>query len=102
MKREIALKFDSLYWDIQDNNINWKQIDDVFDCSYDLISSVDYFISHLKSDHLVPGNIYHTLIGIADWSRTNKTTTIKQYRYVVLAISNYWDQRNLSNDPWFL
>lgn len=102
MKKELALKFDALHWGLNEERIDWKQIDQVFENKQDLIESVDFFIGNLQKEHLVPGSVYNQLLGIAHWARTNDFVTPKQQRYTTMAIGSYWDQRDHLNDPWFL
>ena len=58
----------------------------------DLIRSVDYFITHLRDDHEIPGEVYYTLLGIANWAREEKFVTHKQKAYVEHHLDYYSDQ----------
>lgn len=97
MKSHIIAKIDSLSLDINDlpEHELWPRIDSVFANKYEVLESIDYFISHISSDHIIPGKVWHTLIGIGEWIRDSKPLTQTQERYVVMSLAAYWDQRDL-------
>jgi hypothetical protein len=74
------------------DSIDWNEINDVFFDYKEVISAIDYFLLHLTSNHLVPGKVYHKLIGIGDNIKEHKSFTDKQARYVVLALAGYWSE----------
>jgi len=68
---------------------------DQMDNESQMIRAVDYFITHLLDDHAVPGEVWHTLTGIANWAREGKYVTERQWGYVTHNIEKYSDQIDL-------
>jgi hypothetical protein len=65
---------------------------DLWDNPKGLIKQVDYFISNLRDDHQVPGNVYYTLLGIANWAREGKPLTNTQISFVIHHLEELEDQ----------
>ena len=91
MKTQIANQLDQLYWTNTSEELDWNHIDEIFTNPYDVITSVDYFLTNLRQEHLVPGEVYYKLSGIAYWAREKNFLTKTQRRYVAIAIASYWD-----------
>ena len=71
---------------------NWNEVNEIFSNYLEVINAIDYFLSHLTTNHQVPGKVYHKLIGIGDNIREHKSFTDKQSRYVTLALAGYWTE----------
>jgi hypothetical protein len=90
MKTSIANQIDQLYWN--NSVIDWNEIDDVFNNPFDVIISVDYFLTNLRPNHELPGDVYYKLLGIANWAREENFLTKKQLRYAAIGIAGYWNE----------
>jgi hypothetical protein len=74
------------------DSVDWNEINDVFHDYKEVVTAIDYFLLHLRSNHDVPGKAYHKLIGIGDNIKEHRSFTDKQARYVVLALAGYWSE----------
>jgi len=61
----------------------------------ELIKAIDYFLTHLESNHTLSGKQYETLSGIGNWAREGKDLTNKQLTYSLMTMADYFDQLSI-------
>jgi hypothetical protein len=103
MKSKTLSQIDQLHhkYRLDNSELDWNQIDTVFQNNYELVLGIDYFLNHLLENHQVPGKVWDQLLGICDWLEDHNFLTTKQTRYATLAIIGYWDQVDISRLDYF-
>ena len=61
----------------------------------ELISTIDYFLTHLDDNHRLSGKHFETLSGIGNWTRENNHATDKQIMYSMLTMAEHFDQLDM-------
>jgi hypothetical protein len=104
MKSNIIFKIDQLHhkYRLDNTELDWNDIDNLFLNDRDLIQSIDYFLTILLENHEVPGKVWDKLLGIGTWYKDNQFLTIKQKRYAAIAIVGYWDQIDITRLDYFI
>jgi hypothetical protein len=50
------------------------------------------FLKGIGSRHQVPGRVVHVFMGMCDWYREHEEYTVKQRRWIIEKLIEYWDQ----------
>jgi hypothetical protein len=89
-----ALSYD-LATDIMTEKDIWTRIDSIPCSNRDLIKVIDWFLTNLSRQHMVPGADYAKLSGIGHWIRQHDYMTLPQRRYSLLCMATYWAELDL-------
>lgn len=89
-----ALSYDIATMNMTESDI-WTRIDLIRCSNRELIKIIDWFLTNLGQQHVIPGSDYRKLSGIGHWMRQHDHMTDPQRRYSILCMASYWSELDL-------